>query len=95
MIGTMVNMGRDCETKGAAMTRKFSELRARMAPESLARAEVKAQGMLEQLNADLRAAIHEGMTSGPAIPADEVLSVAKARYAEPKPARRSSVKRRT
>lgn len=76
------------------MTMKFSELRARMSPESRARAEVKAQGMLEHLNTDLRAAVHEGMTSGPAVPADQVLAAAKARYAALRPDRRSGIKRR-
>ena len=39
--------------------------------------------MLEQLNTGLRAAIQEGMDSGPAIPADQVLTELQARYAEP------------
>lgn len=46
--------------------------------------------MLERLNADLRAAIREGIDSGPAIPAEEVFAELNARYAEPKrPAARS------
>jgi hypothetical protein len=40
--------------------------------------------MLERLNADLRAAIQEGIDSGPAIPADSVFAELTARYAEPK-----------
>lgn len=82
----MVNVRRNCEAKGSAMTRKFSELRARMAPQSRARAEGKAQGMLEHLNADLRTAIHEGMTSGPSVPAIDGFASSKARHEEPKPA---------
>jgi hypothetical protein len=77
------------------MTGKYSELRAHMSPESRARAEAMARDMLEQLTTDLRAAIHEGMTSGPAVPADDVLAAVKARFAGAKPARRSGGKRRT
>ena len=39
--------------------------------------------MLERLNADLRAAIQEGIDSGPAISAEDVFSELTARYAEP------------
>lgn len=52
------------------------------------------EAMLERLNDHLRDAIHEGMASGPAIPADDVLAELKARYAEPRPARKPGVKRR-
>ncbi|MFN0040985.1 MAG: hypothetical protein ACKVP2_15835 [Burkholderiales bacterium] len=77
------------------MTRKYSELRVHMSPESLARAEAKAREMLKQLTTNQRAAIHEGMTSGPAVPADDVLAAVNARFAGAKPARRSGGKRRT
>ncbi|HLF96811.1 MAG TPA: type II toxin-antitoxin system prevent-host-death family antitoxin [Methylococcaceae bacterium] len=40
--------------------------------------------MLQRLNADLRAAIQEGIDSGPAIAADELFAELSARYAEPK-----------
>lgn len=42
------------------------------------------ESMLERLNADLRAAIQEGIDSGPAIAADSVFAELTARYAEPK-----------
>ena len=55
--------------------------------------------MLERLNADLRAAIQEGVDSGPAIAAEEVFAELTARYAEPKrtakPATKSRGKRPT
>jgi antitoxin StbD len=41
------------------------------------------ESMLERLNADLRAAIQEGIDSGPAIPAGDVFAELNARYAEP------------
>jgi len=43
------------------------------------------EAMLERLNADLRQAIQEGIDSGPAIPADQVLAEMNARYPEPTP----------
>jgi antitoxin StbD len=39
------------------------------------------ESMLERLNADLRAAIQEGIESGPAIPVDDVIAELNARYA--------------
>lgn len=39
--------------------------------------------MLERLNADLRAAIQEGIDSGPAIAAEDMFAELTARYAEP------------
>lgn len=55
--------------------------------------------MLERLNADLRVAIQEGIDSGPAIAADDVIAELAARYAEPKsaaqPAAKTSGKRPT
>ncbi len=39
--------------------------------------------MLERLNADLRQSIQEGIDSGPATAADQVLDELNARYAEP------------
>ena len=44
------------------------------------------KSMLERLNADLRAAIQEGIDSGPAIAAEVVFAELTARYAEPKSA---------
>lgn len=41
------------------------------------------EAMLERLNADLRAAIQDGIDSGPAIPAEDVFAELEARYAEP------------
>ena len=41
------------------------------------------EAMLERLNADLRAAIREGIESGPAIPVADLLAELNARYAEP------------
>ncbi|ACV36212.1 type II toxin-antitoxin system prevent-host-death family antitoxin [Accumulibacter sp.] len=41
--------------------------------------------MLERLNSDLRQAIQDGIDSGPAIPADQVLAEMNARYAEAGP----------
>lgn len=41
------------------------------------------EAMLLRLNADLRAAIQEGIDSGPAVPAEDVLAGLDARYAEP------------
>lgn len=40
------------------------------------------ESMLERLNADLRAAIREGIDSGPAIPAADVFAELTTRYAE-------------
>ncbi len=53
--------------------------------------------MLERLNADLRAAIQDGIDSGPAIPAEDVFAELSARYAEPngKPTTKTSGKRST
>lgn len=42
------------------------------------------ESMLVRLNADLRAAIQEGIDSGPAIAADDLFTELDARYAEPK-----------
>ncbi len=42
--------------------------------------------MLERLSAELRQTIQEGIDSGPAIPADQVVAELNARYAESKPA---------
>ena len=54
------------------------------------------EAMLERLNADLRAAIQEGMNSGPAVPAEGVFAELNARYAEPvaKSARKSAANAR-
>lgn len=41
------------------------------------------EAMLERLNADLRMSLHEGIASGPAIPAEDVFAELNARYAEP------------
>jgi antitoxin StbD len=41
------------------------------------------EAMLERLNADLRAAIQEGIDSGEGIPAEDVLAELTARYATP------------
>src|SRR5574343_1350777 len=41
------------------------------------------EAMLERLNADLRAAIQEGIDSGPDIAAEDVFAELNARYAEP------------
>lgn len=41
--------------------------------------------MLERLNADLRAALREGIDSGPAIAAADLFAELNGRYAEPKP----------
>ncbi|MDO8786754.1 MAG: type II toxin-antitoxin system prevent-host-death family antitoxin [Sulfuritalea sp.] len=43
------------------------------------------ESMLERLNADLRAAIREGIDSGPAIAAADLFAELNDRYAEPKP----------
>lgn len=57
--------------------------------------------MLERLNADLRAAIQEGIDSGPAVAAEDVFAELTARYAEPgtqattSPATKTSGKRST
>lgn len=53
------------------------------------------EAMLERLNADLRAAIQEGIDSGPAIAAEDIYAELEARYAESarQPAIRSSGKR--
>lgn len=53
------------------------------------------EAMLERLNADLRQSIHEGIASGPAIPAEDVFAELNARYAEPttKPTTKPSGKR--
>jgi antitoxin StbD len=41
------------------------------------------EAMLQRLNMDLREAIHAGINSGPALPADDVLAELDARYAAP------------
>jgi hypothetical protein len=51
--------------------------------------------MLERLNADLRAAIQEGIDSGPAIAAEDVFAELTARYAEPKSATASATRAAT
>lgn len=53
------------------------------------------EAMLERLNADLRAAIQEGIDSGPSIPADDVFAELGSRYGGPgrKSASRASRKR--
>lgn len=53
------------------------------------------EAMLERLNADLRAAIQEGIDSGPDIAAEDIYAELEARYAEStgQPAIRSSGKR--
>lgn len=54
------------------------------------------ESMLERLNADLRAAIQEGIDSGPAIAAEDVFAELTARYAEPKrPASKPATKARS
>lgn len=55
------------------------------------------ESMLQRLNADLRAAIQEGIDSGPAIAAEDVFAELTARYAESssKPATKTSGKRST
>jgi len=57
------------------------------------------ESMLRRLNADLRAAIQEGIDSGLAISAEDVFAELIARYAEPesavKPATKTSRKRST
>ena len=54
------------------------------------------ESMLERLNADLRAAIQEGIDSGPAIAADDLFAELNARYADPThSAQKSSAKPRT
>jgi antitoxin StbD len=50
------------------------------------------ESMLERLNADLRAAIQEGIDSGPAIAAEDVFAELTARYAEPKSAAKPTTK---
>ncbi|MFT3778597.1 MAG: type II toxin-antitoxin system prevent-host-death family antitoxin [Ottowia sp.] len=40
--------------------------------------------MVKHLNAGLRAAVQEGIDSGPAIPAEQVLAELQARYAQPR-----------
>ena len=52
------------------------------------------EAMLERLNADLRAAIREGIESGPAIPVAELLAELNARYADPRPAIKPRGKRK-
>ncbi len=54
------------------------------------------EAMLERLNADLRQAIQEGIASGPAIPAEDVIVELNARYTEPgtKPATKPRGKRK-
>lgn len=51
------------------------------------------ESMLERLNAELRAAIQEGIDSGTAIAADDLLAELNARYAEPKRATGKAGKR--
>ena len=55
------------------------------------------KSMLQRLNADLRAAIQEGINSGPAIAAKDVLAELNTRYSEPtgKRATRTRTKRST
>jgi antitoxin StbD len=55
------------------------------------------ESMLKRLNADLRAAIQEGIDSGPPIAAEDVFAELTARYAEPdgKSATKTSGKRST
>ena len=55
------------------------------------------ESMLQRLNADLRAAIQEGIESGPAIAAEDVCAELTARYAEPngKQSTKTSGKRST
>lgn len=55
------------------------------------------ESMLQRLNADLRAAIQEGIDSGPAIAAEDIFAELTARYAETdsKPATSPSGKRPT
>jgi antitoxin StbD len=53
------------------------------------------ESMLERLNADLRAAIQEGIDSGPAIAAEDVFAELTARYAEPKSAAASATRAAT
>ncbi|MEW5967566.1 MAG: type II toxin-antitoxin system prevent-host-death family antitoxin [Pseudomonadota bacterium] len=53
------------------------------------------EAMLERLNADLRAAIQQGIESGEALPAEDVFAELGARYAEPgRPASKAGSKRR-
>lgn len=51
--------------------------------------------MLERLNADLQAAIQEGIDSGPAIAAEDVFAELTARYAGPKSVTKTGGKRST
>lgn len=50
------------------------------------------ESILKRLNADLRAAIQEGIDSGPAITAEDVFAELTARYAEPKPSAKPATK---
>ncbi len=50
------------------------------------------ESMLERLNADLRAAIKEGIDSGTAIAAEDLFAELTARYAEPKLAAKPAIK---
>ena len=45
----MTSIWRNYERKGSPMAKKFSELRARMSPESRTRAEAKAQALLAEM----------------------------------------------
>lgn len=53
------------------------------------------ESMLEHLNADLRAAIQEGIDSGPGIPAEDLFTELANRYAKPggKPTTKASGRR--
>ena len=52
------------------------------------------QAILEQLSADMRHTIQEGIDSGPAILADQVFAELNARYAEPVKSKSLSGKRK-
>ena len=53
------------------------------------------EAMLQRLNADLRAAIQQGIESGNALPAEDIFAELSARYAEPAlPASKAGTKRR-
>ena len=52
------------------------------------------ESMLERLSADLRAAIQEGIDSGPAIAGEDVFAELTARYVEPKPIAKPTTKTR-
>lgn len=53
------------------------------------------EAMLQRLNADLRAAIQQGIESGNALPAEDIFAELSARYAKPAlPASKAGTKRR-